>query len=366
MIPMFKVYMSPNAAPAVQKVLDSGYIGQGPRVDEFEEKLSKFLGMNDLLTVSSGTAALDLALHLTDAMPGDIVISTPQTCTATNGVIANRGLIIMWADVDPRSGRIDPRSVAQIIDGLGGDMVSAIMAVDWAGELCDYQALKSHGIPVIEDAAHAFGADRLGSRERGDYCCWSFQAIKHLTTGDGGLLSVPSKQVDRARLLRWYGLDRRSSSNFRCEQNIQEIGYKYHMNDIAASIGISNLEDMEVVIAKYVDNARYYNEMITQDGGKVAKPTWSITSSWWLYTLLVSDRASFSLFMKKMGIDVSEVHARNDKHKAFQDASEPRVPLDGLDSFSKHQVSIPVHWGLSEQDREIVAKAVNAWSRELS
>src|SRR5439155_15332209 len=92
----------------------------------------------------------------------------------------------------------------------------------------------------------------------GDYVCWSFQAIKHLTTGDGGALLPPAEQLERGRLLRWYGLDRRSTESFRCCQNIREAGYKYHMNDIAASIGLENLPHAERLVSIHRSNAAWY------------------------------------------------------------------------------------------------------------
>src|SRR5258705_572864 len=236
MIPLFKVAMHPSAPEMVRRTLESGYIGQGLVVAEFEKALSYFF-KSPILTTNSCTSALDLALHLCNVRPGDEVICTPLTCTATNGVVANRGATIVWADVLP-NGCIDPKSVYAHTTSK----TKAIMAVDWGGVRCDYQSLREipGNIPIIQDAAHSF--HELDHIMGGDITCWSFQAIKFLTTGDGGALACPSDQLGRAKLLRWYGLDRESSENFRGDQDIKEIGYKYHMNDIAASIGLANLD----------------------------------------------------------------------------------------------------------------------------
>lgn len=342
MIPLFKVAMSPEAPARVAAVLESGYIGQGAMVDVFEDALMQLLGTpGPPLTTNSCTSAIDLALHLIGVGPGDEVITTPVTCTATNSPIVTRGARPVWADVDPLTGLIDPSDVARKITRK----TKAIMAVDWGGALCDYDALDIHGLPIIQDAAHSLTAG-IG----GDYVCWSFQAIKHLTSGDGGALWCPPSKLERARLLRWYGLDRRSKADFRCEQNISEVGYKYHMNDIAAAIGLANIGATRGLIAKHQVNAAWYMGALGVEGNP--------QSAWWLYTLLVDDRQGFITHMADRGIACSPVHARNDTHTAFH---FPNGPLPGVDHFASRNVAIPVGWWLSEADRAHIVEAVWAW-----
>lgn len=351
MIPLFKVFMAPEAPAHVAEVLQSGYIGQGEQVERFEAALQELLGTPEPpLTLNSCTSALDLALRLIGVGPGDEVVTTPVTCTATNSPIVTRGAIPVWADVEPLTGLIDPADAARKIT----PRTKAIIAVDWGGALCNYSALRSFGLPVIQDAAHSPTAG-LG----GDYVCWSFQAIKHLTTGDGGALWCPSEQLERARLLRWYGLDRRSKADFRCEQNIQEVGYKYHMNDIAAAIGLANIGNVRRVVQAHRDNARrYHNELVGMQG--VVLPQWDAQSAWWLYTLLIEDRTSFIAHLADHGIAASPVHARNDTHHAFH---YPNGPLPGVDHFASRNVAIPVGWWLSADDRKRVIEAVQTWTR---
>ena len=191
MIQLFKVRMSPRAKDAVGQVLDSGYIGQGSKVDEFEKLLQEELNSEVTpVTVNSCTSAIDLALDLIGVGPDDEVISTPQTCFASQVGAMHRHATIKWADIDPITGCINPKSVEKLIS----NKTKAIIAVNWAGRLCDYKSLKGHGIPVIEDAAHTWDVTNnqyVWWLERGDYICYSFQAIKFLTTGDGGLLIPP-------------------------------------------------------------------------------------------------------------------------------------------------------------------------------
>jgi dTDP-4-amino-4,6-dideoxygalactose transaminase len=352
MIPLFKVYMADSVYDKVPEVLMSGYIGQGSKVDEFEAAFKAFCG-EDVLTTNSCTSALDLALHLCGVGPGDEVVTTAQTCTATNGVIVRRFATPVFVDIDPATGNLVPADVGRCITAK----TKAIMAVDWGGRPCDYEALKSFGLPVIEDAAHAVGSLYKGghvAQTGADYVCFSFQAIKHLTTGDGGAIKVPKDQYERAKLLRWYGLDRTSKKSFRCEQNIGEVGYKYHMNDIAATIGLANLPYLPELLEKHRDNAKFYCRNLTN----VRVPEDSADSSWWIYTILVKDPPKFIEKMKAEGIDCSPVHARNDTHSAFREHGRISTRQAGIDYFSSQQVSIPVGWWLSQEDREKIVEAV--------
>jgi dTDP-4-amino-4,6-dideoxygalactose transaminase len=352
-IPLFKVFMAPDAKDRAGVTLDSGYVGEGPRVQEFEQAFAELVGFSSRppLALNSCTSALDLACHLTGVGLGDEVITTPMTCTATNGVLVNRGARIVWADVDPLTGLIDPADVARKITRR----TRAIMAVDWAGRSCDYRALRFFGQPVIQDAAHNLFID---PENCGHYVAWSFQAIKHLTTGDGGALLVPAGQYNRGRLLRWYGLDRTSSADFRCSQDIKEAGFKYHMNDIAASIGLANLPHVAELVAHHRENAAWFSQSLQGVPG-ITLPPADPGSSWWLYCLLADDRASLIDHLASRGISASPVHRRNDTHPAFY---YPNGPLPGVDHFADHEVAIPVGWWISENDRGRIVAAVLEWS----
>lgn len=372
MIDLFRPYLAPEAAAAVARVLTPdadgrAYIGTGRRVDEFEAAFAALWQLPEPpLAVTSCTAAIDLALHLCGVGAGSTVITTPMTCTATNTHLVLRGAHIRWANVDPLTGLIDPADVARKVT----PETKAIIAVDWGGAPCDYAALRSHGVPVIQDAAHM----PLPGHPRGDYTCYSTGPIKHLTTGDGGLLVTPPEQMERARLLRWYGLDRRSTKDFRADQRITEAGYKVVMNDIAASIGIANLPYVLGNIARARENAAYYDvaidaTSITDDerlllsvhaGVYGAAHAWH---SYWLYTMLVSDRPGFIRFMAARGIACSPVHARNDAHPAFKAAQHPYLQhLPGVDTFAASEVAIPVQWFVTPEQLAHVAASVRAWA----
>lgn len=344
MIPLFKVAMSPVAGVMAERTLLSGYIGQGPRVEEFEDRLQDVLGLaRRPVTVNSATSAIDLALELLGVGHGDYVITTPMTCSATNSPAVKRGAKLVWADVDSRTGLIDPESVSRLVGRV--TLPKAIIAVDWAGRLCDYKALRSFGIPVIQDAAHTFGATG------GDLTVYSFQAIKHLTTGDGGALLVPGHLYERAKLLRWYGLDRESRQSFRCEQDILEVGFKYHMNDIAASIGLANLPLALENLEKGRDNAAY----LSMELGVEYDPE----AHYWFFPYLVDDQRGFEQAMKDRGVAVSQVHARNDHHSGFMAAEAVnQIRRPGLDLFASRQIALPCGWWLAREDLDHIVKSV--------
>lgn len=354
MIPLFKVSMNPSAHEAVSKVLSSGFVGQGPVVEEFEDKLQAELKSKTRpVTVNSCTAAIDLALELCSVNPGDEVIASPQTCFASNVGAIHRHARIRWADIDPLTGLIDPESVKKLIN----KNTKAIIAVNWAGKFCDYKALKVFGIPVIEDAAHTWDVFLDSDVPRGDYICYSFQAIKYLTTGDGGILICPSYKEDGARILRWYGLDRTKNESFRCTQNITRVGFKYHMNDINASIGISNIPMARQSVNLSRFNSKYLIDNIKND--RLILPEWDETHSYWLFSMHVKDglKEDFMKYLSDNGIASSPVHFRNDKYDSTIHFSEDDLP--GVDSFTKTQVCIPNGWWVTTDDLLHLKKTLN-------
>lgn len=364
MIDLFKVHMPELVDELLLKVLHSGYIGQGIQVDKFEDALIPWMGTENVLTVNSGTSAIHLALKLAGVSPGDSVISTPMTCSATNTPIEMSGAQIRWADVNPHTGNMNPSTIVDLITSS----TKAIVYVDWGGFPCELDEIseiaKKYGLATIEDAAHAFGAmykDKLiGSVS--DYTCFSLQAIKHITTIDGGVLCTKSKEdYKRGKLLRWYGIDRETEAqDLRCEIDILEAGTKWHMNDIAACIGIEQLKYIKEILQKHRDNARYYDIEFSARSIRRCYPlkySNNRISSYWLYSLLVDDMDEFKEFMAKKDIMTSAVHSRCDTHTCFQEAVK-KFELKGVDYFSQHQISIPVGWWVTPEDRKKIMDAI--------
>lgn len=351
MIPLFKVFMAEEAIANSSQVLQSGYIGQGVVVEEFEEALAHYMDNRYCITTNSATSALHLALRLIN-VAGKEVISTPLTMAASNLTIVLNGGKIVWADTD-EYGNIDPEDVATKIT----DKTAAIMAVHWGGVPCDVRALNELGVPVIEDAAHAFGASRYGERigTISPYTVFSFQAIKLVTSIDGGALFVKdSKTYEKGRLLRWYGIDRVKMKETRDEGNIHYLGDKLHMNDVCASVGLSNLKYAELNLAITRGNAAYYQRALAD---VVTTPPNIGNPSWWLYQIQVDDREGFIRYMTENGVHVSIVNNRNDEHTCMVNRFDlPMLPV--LDSIDTKRVCIPVGWWVSHEDRAYIADLI--------
>lgn len=369
MIDLFKVHMPPTAGSQLLETLYSGYITQGPKVEEFEGLLAGFLGIKHTVALNSGTSALTLALRLAGVGPGDEVITTPMTCTATNLPILSLGGKVVFADIDPVSGNISAESIEKLIT----DKTKAIMFVDWGGMPADLDEIMSiaraHNLKVIEDAAHAFGAEYKGKKvgQIADFTCFSFQAIKHITTGDGGLLvCLDENDCERAKVLRWFGIDRsKSGLDSRIDQDIEDWGYKFHMNDLNATLGIVQMGHINDVLRAHRSNAQYYDDrldkyFVRQSEGGDRK------SAWWLYTLLLpskKDRDDFKKFAEENGVMANQVHKRNDAYTVFKDAEYLHEGLSGVDYFSDRMICIPVHWGLVGEDLDHVVSVCNRFVR---
>jgi len=367
-IPLFAVHMPEEVDKPLLQVLHSGYIGQGSKVEEFEKALAGIIGNQNVLSLNSATSGLHLALRLIGVEGGE-VISTAMTCTATNMPILANNAKIVWADIAAQTGLIDPLDIERKITAN----TKAIMVVDWGGTPVDLDRVMEiahrYNIPVIEDAAHAFLGSYQGKRigTIADYTVFSFQAIKHITSVDGGALFIRStEQYKRGKLLRWYGIDRETErKDFRCEENIKEWGYKFHMNDINATIGLAQLPFAQDIVDKHRANSVYYDTALSNYYVKTHLTSYSHNGSFWLYTILLptlEDRLAFMAYMKEKGIMVSQVHARNDLHTAFLSS---KANLPGVDSFTKRQVSIPVHWKLSGEERKYIADSCNEFAKKI-
>ena len=365
-IRLFKVFTPPNLGETLQRdVFDTEMLTEGKWADAFEEGMGQLVGTKNTVLMNSCTAALTIAYRLSGVGPGKEVICTPMTCMATNEPVDTLGGDIVWADIDPNTGNIDPDDIEQLIT----DKTVAISAVHWAGTPFNMKAVyaiaRRHKLKVIDDAAHALGAqyqgELIGSSAYSDFSCFSFQAIKHLTTDDGGMLTCRlDADAKRARELRWFGLNRKYVGS-KWEQDIAESGYKFHMNDINARIGVAQLPHSSRLLMLHRANAHHYKRAI--DNSRVQKldePTTNYTSSsHWIYTIKVDDREAFKKHMDTHDIDVDVVHVRNDNYSAFKRFKKRELP--GCDEFCSSMINIPVGWWLTTIDVNRVIDAVNSY-----
>lgn len=386
-IPLFKVFMSPTAKDEVGKVLDSGFIGQGQVVEQFEKDLADYLENDRVLTLNSGTSGLHLALHLLKAPKkstqiyhgvasvdsywpgledGDEVLATSLTCTASNFPILANNLKIKWVDIDPTTLNIDLDDLERKIS----PKTKVIMLVHWGGYPNDLNRIKQiqdkarrmYGFKpaVIEDGAHSFGSKYMGKPlgNHGNIVMHSLQAIKHITSVDGGVLILPHQDLyNRGKLIRWYGIDRDSNrKDFRCEADIPEWGFKFHMNDVNAAVGIENLKHANQIVSAHKSNAKFYDGSLQDISGLTTLTRHEgHDSAFWIYSMLVENRDGFMKWMKECNIIVSQVHERNDKHSCVR---EYISALPQLDNTIGKVVSIPVGWWVTDEQREYIVDCI--------
>jgi perosamine synthetase len=362
-INFFHTHISNNSKAIVNQVLDSGLLSEGAVVAEFEKKIEQFLNVRNVLSVNSGTTALHLALILAGISEGDEVIIPSQTFVATGLAVLMVKAKPVFADIDLSTGNICIKSIKERITSK----TKAIIPVHWAGYPCDMDEInsiaKEYDIKVIEDAAHAFGAKYKGSPigSLSDFTCFSFQAIKHLTTGDGGAISILNKKdFQEGKKLRWFGIDRANSpmSNLgEREYDLNILGYKYHLNNYAAALGIANLTDMEDVLSRRAFIAdRYKSEFSDFDGVELMKYHDYNTCAWWLFTIKVERREDFIEKMNSLLIPVSVVHVGIHKNSIFQNTNV----LENQKIFDAKQISIPIHSGLTDEQVEQIIRAIKS------
>ncbi|MBF0530899.1 MAG: UDP-4-amino-4,6-dideoxy-N-acetyl-beta-L-altrosamine transaminase [Deltaproteobacteria bacterium] len=250
---------------AVAETLTSAWLTTGPKVAEFEQAFAAACGADHATACSSGTAALHAIMNAIGIGPGDEVIVPALTFVATANAVVFQGGWPIFADVDPETLLIDPKSVEEKIT----PRTKAIVAVDYAGQPCDYDALKKiaadHGLFLIDDACHAWGAAYKGrlTGGLGDLTAFSFHPVKHLTTGEGGMATTKNAQLaKKMKIFRHHGLS--SEPAQRLEQGtwyseMQDLGYNYRLSDVACALGLSQLSKQPVWLARRRAIAQVYH-----------------------------------------------------------------------------------------------------------
>lgn len=349
MVKLFQPFVPSEAITEVAAVLKSPCITQGPLVNRFEEEFKKLFDVKHAVSVNSGTSALEIAYDLIGLKEGDEVITTPFTCAATNIPLLHRKVKIVWADILEDSLTIDPLDVRAKITGH----TKAIIQVHLGGVRADVGRMH---IPVVSDACQALGIFS------GDITCCSFQAIKHVTTGDGGMV-VPGMEheADTAKLLRWFGIDRDrvvedNWMKYRTRMMCFDIdipGYKRHMNDIAAAMGIAGLRFYQRNLNHRKAIFAIYKERLGKvDGIKVIDGRENVC---WLATLLVEKRDAFARWLYCNEIETNLVQVRNDVYKVF---GGEKAVLPALENIEDKYISIPIGPHVSLEDANEICNII--------
>ena len=366
---LFKPNISEAAIEAVTKVLRSGWIGLGPKVEEFEEQFANYVGAKYAVALNSCTAALHLALVVSGVEEGDEVITTSLTFVSTDHVILYQRAIPVFADVDPRTYCINPESIEKMIT----EKTKAAICVHYGGHPCDldriYSIAQRHNLKVIEDAAHACGSAYKG-KKIGSFglTCFSFHAVKNLPTGDGGMITTDDKeQYERLKRLRWLGIDKstydrtsvdkKKSSAYAWRYDVPEIGYKYHMNDINAAIGIEQLKLLDKQNAYRRKLAAIYDrELNHPDIISLPYILPDVITSQHLYAIQVKRRNDLIAKLKVNGIAPGVHYTPNNTYPMYR---KYRADIKNTMKISKNIISLPMHTLLTKNDIRKVIKIIN-------
>lgn len=350
MIKLFQPYIPKDTIKDLEATFKSGCLTQGPKVDEFEKEFSKLFGIKYAVSMNSGTSALETAYDLIGLKEGDTVITTPMTCTATTIPLLARGVKIIWADILEDTLCIDPVDVMRKYT----EEIKAVIQVHLGGIEARFPS--NAKVPVISDACQALGIFV------GDYTACSFQSIKHITTGDGGMLIVNNEEdYKKAKLMRWFGIDREriipddwtAYKQRMMSFDIETLGYKRHMNDIAATMGLAGLKEYHNILEHRKKIFKIYKDRLSNVGG--LKLIDGKVNVCWLATLLVERRDDFARKLFEVGIECNLVQIRNDIYSIF---GGKKADLPVLNSIENKYISIPIGHHISVEEANYVCDCI--------
>ncbi len=365
-IPYGTQSISEEDIQAVVDVLRSDYLTTGPVVKEFEEKVATYTGAKYAVAVSSGTAALHAACFAAGIKEGDEVITSPFTFAASANCVLYCGAEVVFADIDRRTYNISPEEIEKKIT----PNTKAVIPVHYAGQPCDMDAIygiaEKHNLAVIQDAAHALGSGYKGRRigSMPGMAVLSFHPVKHITTGEGGMvLTDNEKYYQRLLLFRSHGITRDSSLLHRDEggwyYEQQALGYNYRITDIQCALGISQMDRLDSFISRRRLLAGRYDEAFKDIKG-ITTPYQAegCNSSWHLYTIQVENRKEVFDILRKAGIGVNVHYIPVYMHPYYCENGYSNVKCGNAEEVYRHIISLPLYPGLTEEQQDYVIEKV--------
>ncbi len=353
-IPVLRPTINEETKQDLMKVLDSGWWGQGPKTKEFEEKFAEKVGAKYAIATSSGTVALDLCLKVYGIKGGEL-ITTPFTFVSDAIVGEYNDMDVTFADIKADDFCIDPKAIKVT------KKTKAVIAVDSHGHLADIKAIRKkvgNNILVIEDAAHAMYTP--GAGKDAEIAIWSFQAVKSLPTGDGGMITTNDKTIyDKLRTLTWLGVEKTTYSRANAKKYswnydiTQAQGIKGYMNDLTAVIGIGQLRRIDEMNAKRRAHQSVYNEAFKNIRFiKTPKPTTTCQ----YYTMQCYERDALSELLAENDVATS-VHFKP-LHEMTYWKKAAKNPMPVVDKLWKNLLTLPVHDGLKFSDQEKIIELI--------
>ena len=362
-VTLFYPYIPKNYLSALKKVFSTRWIGQGPLVDKLEKVFSKrFANKLPSVAVGSGTDALHLAYILADIKKNDEVICPIFTCTATNIPLLYIGAKIKFADIDPKTMNIDIQSVKKLITRK----TKAIVFVNYGGLPCDLKELnaiaKKRKIILIQDAAQSLGAkyNNKSIVKYADYTIYSFQAIKQITSGDGGMLVFKDKKkLKKAYRIRWFGIDRLAKQGGTWENDIKEIGFKYQMTDIGASLLLESIKDFKKIWSHRRKLYKIYEKTLSKNSSITImdKKKSGTQHSNWLFTICLKRKDYLQKKLRQNGVETNQVHFRNDRYSIFKSFTKGKK-FKNMDLVENNYLVLPIHPKVKLSDAKRISNLI--------
>lgn len=351
---------------AVVDVLRSDYLTTGPKIEEFEQAVCAYTGADYAVAVSNGTAALHAACFAAGIGPGDEVITTPITFAASANCVRYCQGSPVFADIKPDTYNLDPKDVERKIT----DRTKAVIAVHFTGQPCEMDAIRKianeHSLLVIEDAAHALGADYRGKKigSLSDMTTFSFHPVKHITTGEGGMVTTNDKRLyERLKLFRSHGITR--------EERLMDqkagawyyqqltLGYNYRITDIQCALGVSQLKKLDRFIARRKELAQRYNRAFEGVLGiRIPFQQEGCGNSWHLYVIQTVNRDRVFEEMRKAGIGVNVHYIPVYWHPYYRECGYRDTCCPNADQLYRSMISLPLYPDLTDEQQDYVIETL--------
>ncbi|MGE4556729.1 MAG: UDP-4-amino-4,6-dideoxy-N-acetyl-beta-L-altrosamine transaminase [Desulfovibrionaceae bacterium] len=346
---------------AVVETLRSDFLTTGPKVGEFEQAVAGYCGAEHAVAVSSGTAALHAAMFALGVGPGDEVVVPPMTFAASANCVLYQGARPVFADVDPGTLLIDPEQAERAVT----PKTRAIVGVDYAGQPCDWDALRDiadrHGLALVADGCHALGGEYKGRKvgTLADMTVFSFHPVKHVATGEGGMVVTDdAKLADRLRLFRNHGIStdyrqREEQSSWFYEQ--VELGYNYRITDIQCALGVSQMRKLPGSLARRREIvARYGKAFASVENVAPLSVRGDVRHAYHLYVVRLTervDRAKAFARLREAGIGVNVHYIPVHLHPYYQKHLGTAPGLCPVAEVAYERIiSLPMHPGLTDAD----------------
>lgn len=366
MIPYGSASVNETDRRAVQKVLSSKWLTQGPNVEAFESALAVYCGVKYAVALTNGTAALHLAYLVAGLKAGDEIITTPNTFVATTNMAVVLGVKPVFADIRPDTCNIDETKIEKLIT----KKTKAIVPVHFAGHPCNMEAIakiaKKYKLLVIEDACHALGAssgkDKIGALKHSDLAVFSFHPVKSITTGEGGAIVTNDKKMyERFKRLRSHGIEKDVDG-----LNIMtELGFNYRLTDIQSALGLSQLKRIDSFVRARHKLVKEYTKLLG-DIPQIILPTelTGVESSWHLYVIRVKkvkDRLPLFRYLRKQGIGVNIHYPAVYNHPFYRSFKLKPAKCPEADLYDQTAITIPLHLKLTTKEMRLVSKIIKKY-----